>query len=398
MDSSGTLYAPTDAEIETRYGELLAELGREAGAFRFRVAPNPCVGAAVLTEGDDAQGPRVIGRGFHEDWGGAHAEVHAFRAAAESGVPRERWSTLLVTLEPCCSFGKTPPCTEAILRSGVRRVIVGALDPDPRHRGRSLEALHEAGLEVVLLPRRSPLDEVSPHFRAWTDPDRLRRAFPWTIAKWAQTRTGQLSPPEGVGEGRWITGPEARAEVQVLRGRVDAIVTGIGTVVRDDPRFTVRPPGDLTNPPLRVVLDSRLRLSPEARILAPIADPAVEAGGPVHVLTLPGPAPARHRALLDRGAEVHGIRASDGGHLSLPEVQRWLWERGVRRVLLEAGPRLLEAYFASELVDQLAVYTGDVNGGRGPSLASRLGGRRLSLVQHREVGADQVLEAFYDLG
>ena len=403
MDPTTTLYAPTDAEVEERYGDLLAELGRSAARFRFRVAPNPCVGAAVIGVARAPAGPglswtpHVVSRGFHEDWGGPHAEIHALEAAAASGVPAANWDTLVVTLEPCSTFGKTPPCTDAILRSGIRRVVVGALDPDPRHRGRSLEALHAAGLEVVLLPGHSPLETVSPHFRAWTDPDRLRRAFPWTIAKWAQTRTGQLTPPEDVGGGRWISGPSARSEVHALRGRVDAVVTGIGTVLHDDPRLTVRAPGDLSRPPLRVVLDSHLRTPPGARLLDPIADPSLEAGGAVHVLALPGPVAARHRALLARGAEVHAVRASDDGHLSLPEVHRWLFDRGARRVLLEAGPKLLEAHFVSELVDQIAVYTGNINGGRGPSLASWLRPPHLAQIEHREVGEDAVLEAFYDL-
>ncbi len=391
MDPGGILHAPTGAGSTTRLEELLFELGAQAPSFRFRVAPNPCVGAAVLSDGVE------LGRGFHEDWGGPHAEIRALEAAARSGIPADRGDTLVVTLEPCCTHGKTPPCTEAILRAGIRRVVVGALDPDPRHRGRGLATLQEAGLEILVLTGHAPLERVAPHFRAWTAPDRLRRAYPWTLAKWAQTRTGQLSPPESVGEGRWISGPLSRAEVQVLRSRVDALVTGVGTVLADDPRLSVRVPGGLPRPPLRVVLDSRLRRSPGARMLAPPADPAAETAGPVHVLTLPGPHPARHRALLEAGAEIHAIRPSDEGHLSLPEVQRWLWERGARRVLLEAGPRLLEAYFQAELVDQVTVYTGSVNGGRGPSLASWLGPARLSPVQHRESGDAAVLEAFYGL-
>lgn len=389
MDPASMLHAPHDAGLETRLGELLVELGRAATSFRFRVAPNPCVGAAVLSDGVE------IGRGFHEDWGGPHAEIRALEAAARSGIATARWDTLVVTLEPCCTFGKTPPCTEAILQAGIRRVVVGALDPDPRHRGRSLAGLHDAGLDVVVLSGHSPLERVAPHFRAWTAPDRLRRAYPWTLAKWAQTRTGQLSPPEDVGEGRWISGLLARAEVQTLRSRVDAIVTGVGTVLSDDPALSVRASGGLPRPPLRVVLDSRLRTPPMARLLQPLDDPATEVAGPVHVLALPGPQPARHRALLEAGAEIHALRASDDGHLSLPEVQRWLWERGARRVLLEAGPRLIEAYFRAELIDQVAVYTGDVNGGRGPSLAPWLRAPHLSQVQHREIGEDAVLEAFY---
>lgn len=364
----------------------LAELGREAARFRFEVAPNPCVGAAVMSEG------RVIARGFHEVWGEAHAEIHALRAAAESGVPRERWDALLVTLEPCSSQGKTPPCVEAILASGVRCVVVGAVDPDPRHRGEGLALLRDAGLEVVLLEGASPLQNIAPHFLAWSDNERVRRPRPWTIAKWAQTRTGQLIPPQGVGGGRWISGPASLREVQILRGRVDAIVTGVGTVLADDPRLTVRPPGDLSKPPLRVILDSRLRTPPTAMMLRPPG--STEAGGEVHVLCVGGGDSRRHSALVDAGAHVHELHVATNDGVDLRDVQAWLWDRGLRRVMVEAGPRLLAHYLASGFVDQVRVYTGAVNGGQGPSMGEALVKLRLKERLDREWGGDAVLEGF----
>lgn len=365
---------------------LLGELGREARAFRFRAAPNPCVGAAVLA------GEQVVGRGFHEGWGGAHAEVQALRAAAQSGTPPEEWDALVVTLEPCSSRGKTEPCTRAILESGIPRVVVGALDPDPRHRGRGLELLVEAGVEVEVLRHSAPLEEVTPHFLRWTHPDRLRRPRPWTLAKWAQTRTGQLTPPADVGDGRWISGPTSLSEVQVMRGRVDAIVTGVGTVLADDPRLTVRSPGDRNAPPMRVVLDTTLRTPPDARLFA--APGEDEAGGSVHVLCRAGAPAKRHRDLEAAGAEIHPLRPGDTGHLSLRAAQEWAWDRGIRRQLLEAGPTLLEAFFERGFIDQLSVYTGNVNGGRGPSLAERLAPHNLEDPAHRESGEDAILEAF----
>src|SRR6187402_184362 len=182
---------------ETFLRALLTELGREARAWRFEVAPNPCVGAAVLS------GDRVVARGHHRAWGGPHAEVEALAAAQASGVPPAEWETLLITLEPCTSRGKTPACSEAILAaardSGLRRVIVGCLDPDPRHRGAGLTILRDAGLEVLLVERGAPLESVAPHFLAWTRLERQRRPRPWIIAKWAQTRSGHLSPPAEIG-------------------------------------------------------------------------------------------------------------------------------------------------------------------------------------------------------
>jgi diaminohydroxyphosphoribosylaminopyrimidine deaminase/5-amino-6-(5-phosphoribosylamino)uracil reductase len=298
----------------------------------------------------------------------------------------------VVTLEPCCTQGKTPPCVDRILASGVRCVVVGALDPDPRHQGEGLRRLRDAGVEVVLLDGAAPLAKVAPHFLSWTDNERIRRPRPWTIAKWAQTRSGQMIPPRGVGGGRWISGPESLREVQVLRGRVDAIVTGVGTVLTDDPRFTVRPPGDPTRPPLRVVLDSTLRTPPCATILKPPA--AGEAGGAVHVVCVGGAPSERRRQLEAAGAVVHPMHVATDDGVSLRDVQAWLWEQGCRRVLVEAGPRLLTHYLTNGFVDQVRVYTGSVNGGEGPSMAEWLGKLKFHERLDREWGTDSVLEAF----
>lgn len=366
---------------------LLRELGEASRAHRFEVAPNPCVGAAVLS------GTRVVARGYHEVWGEGHAEVNALAAAATSGVPSERWDTLVVTLEPCSTSAKTGPCVEAILATPIRTVVVGELDPDPRHRGRGLQLLRDAGLEVVLLEGVTPLSEVAPHFVRWTSFERLRRPRPWTIAKWAQTLSGQLSPPAEVGDGRWIASPESLAAAQVLRGRVDAIVTGIGTVLEDDPRLSVRPPGTSENPPLRIVLDSYLRTPPEARLFERPSE-AGEVAGSVHILSLAGADSARARALEEAGARVHGLHGADRHRLRLRDVQTWLWDQGLRRVLLEAGPSVLGSYFEENFLDQLRVITGSVRGGRGASLGPTLASAHILERRQGELGADSVLEGF----
>jgi len=371
---------------EVRSTRLLEELGAAARAFRFEVAPNPCVGSAVLAGGD------VVARGYHEVWSERHAEIQALDAAAATPSSHGRLDTLVVTLEPCSTHDKTPPCVDRILASGIRHVVVGALDPDRRHRGEGLRILREAGLDVVLLEGASPLANVSPHFLAWTDPERMRRARPWTIAKWAQTRTGQLAPPLEVGGGRWISGPEALREVQTLRGRVDAIITGVGTVLSDNPRLTVREPGDWSRPPLRIVLDSRLRTPPDANLFR--APGAHEGAGAVHILCVGGADATRHGALVAAGASVHELHVATDDGVSLRDAQAWMWERGLRRVMVEAGPRLLSHYLASGFVDQVRIYTGGVNGGRGASMADWLTRLKLSERIDRECGTDSVLEAF----
>ncbi len=384
-DPSGAV-ASLGAVESAQFHALLDELVRAAIAFRFEVAPNPCVGACVLSDGVE------IGRGFHRQWGGPHAEIEALEAARASGVPRERWDTLVVTLEPCSSHGKTPPCVEAILREPLRRVVVGCLDPDPRQRGQGLELLRARGLEVVFLRGAAPLERAAPHFLEWTRPDRLRRSLPWVIAKWAQTRTGQLSPPPGVGDGRWISGQPAREDVQRLRARVDAILTGVGTVLADDPRLSVRLDAEPGRAPLRVVLDSTLRTPPGARLFQPSAPG--EAAGPVRVITRAGFDPVRYRALTEAGATIHALHPGDDGHASLRETLTLLWAEGVRRVLLEAGPRLTQAAIEGEFVDQLRVYTASLNGGEGPSLGRHLVPERLLQVARSEVGDDARLDAF----
>lgn len=368
----------------------LRSLAEGAQAFRFEVAPNPCVGAGILSRG------RLVAQGFHRVYGGPHAEVEALREADRLGIPLAERDALLVTLEPCSSFGKTPPCTEAILDSGIRRVVVAETDPDPRHRGQGFEALRRAGIEVLELPGSAPLEWASPHFERWISPARTRGHRPWVLAKWAQTLTGQLTPPPDIGEGRWISGPEALQEVQLLRGRVDAILTGAGTVLADDPRLTVRPPGDLTSAPGRVVLDTDLRTPPEARLLA--AQGEDESAGPLLFFARPDLDPVRARRLVDAckgpGIEVATARMVDRTHFDLQDVLERLYERGLRRVLVEAGPTLLQALFDGGWVDQVRIYTGSIRGGEGSSLGPWLQAARLEQRQDVEVGEMARLDAF----
>lgn len=367
-------------------GSLLDRLGREAGRYRFEVAPNPCVGAAVLSAGE------VIGEGYHQAYGDFHAEVHALAAARASGVPQELWDTIVITLEPCSTTGKTPPCVDAILEAGIRNVVVSQLDPNPEHKGKGLRLLEEAGLQVRIMDGISRLEDVSPHFLRWIANERIRRPRPWMIAKWAQTMTGQLRPPADVGDGRWISGPESLEEVQLLRARVDAIVTGVGTVLSDDPRMSVRPPGETDKPPLRVILDAWLRTPPDARLFEEPGEG--ECAGQVVVMCLPGSNAVRWRALEAAGARIVEVRGEDRLHLRLIDVQYWLGAEGLKRVLLETGPTLLRRYLESGLVDQVRMITGSVRGGQGDSLADWIQEAKLKRSEMRECGADSVLEAF----
>ncbi len=382
-------HAPAITQEGTELSRLLGELAREAQAFRFEVAPNPTVGAAILSEG------LVIARGYHEYWGGPHAEVRAIEAAHKSGVPASAWDTLVVTLDPCTSFGKTPPCTDLVLTSGIPHIVSGSSDPDPRERGKALEMLRLAGRRVESLAA-TPVERWAPHFVRWIGHERLRRPRPWTIAKWAQTRSGHLNPPAEIGDGRWISGPQALAQVQVLRSRVDAIVTGVSTVLADDPRLTLRPSEHATGrewkAPRRIVLDSFLRTPPTARLFQ--APGAGEYAGEVHILCQAGADGARHRELAARGAKITSLHSTDMTHISLRELQEWLWSQGLRRVLVESGPELLSRYLEAGFVDQLRVFTGNVSGGQGETMAHWFAQLKLDSRRDAEVGQDQVFEAF----
>ncbi|HLQ37198.1 MAG TPA: bifunctional diaminohydroxyphosphoribosylaminopyrimidine deaminase/5-amino-6-(5-phosphoribosylamino)uracil reductase RibD, partial [Planctomycetota bacterium] len=233
---------------------LMAEAIELARRGRGEVEPNPRVGALALC------GEQTVGRGFHEYYGGPHAEVNAL---ADAGAHAARPDTIVVTMEPCCSprgqdGKKTPPCTEALLAAGIRRIVVGAVDPDPRHRRRGLQALAQAGVEVIdgVLASRCTAGNLP--FDKWLGLDR-----PWTIAKWAMTLDGKTAAPTG--EARWITGPESRRRTHLLRSRCDAVVVGYRTAQIDDPELTVR---HVDGPqPLRIVVDPLAAIDDDANLV-----------------------------------------------------------------------------------------------------------------------------------
>lgn len=300
-----------------------------------RVEPNPMVGAVLVRDGV------AIAEGWHDKFGGPHAEAVAL---AQAG-PAARGATLLVTLEPCCHTGKTPPCTEAIIAAGVRRVVAAMTDPFPQVAGRGLARLRKAGLDV----RVGLMEAEARHLNA---PFIKRHTVgqPYVIAKWAQTLDGRLAAPSG--DARWISGPASRQWVHALRSRVDGIVIGCGTALGDDPLLTVRldeASADRGRRPVRIVLDRRLRLPPEGRL-------ATTAG--VHALMVVCGEQAdagRARRLEDLGATVLRMPAGDEG-IELPPLLDELARRGMTNLLVEGGPTLLTSFFRQGLVDRLAVF------------------------------------------
>ncbi len=312
----------------------------------YTTDPNPRVGCVLVRDG------RVVGEGWHERAGGPHAEVVALRQAGEAA----HGATCYVTLEPCSHHGRTPPCADALVAAGVARVVAAMEDPNPRVRGRGLARLRAAGISVASGLMAGPARELNIGFVA-----RMERGRPWLRLKSAASLDGRTAMASG--ESQWITGPAARRDVQRWRARASAVLTGVDTVLADDPALTVRPDELGVDPgrqPLRVVVDSRLRTPPDARLF--------RCPGPVLVATTAGADAERVRALEAAGAEVLALAADGQGRVSLPELFRALAAREVNEVHTEAGARLSGALLAAGLADEWLLYQAPTvlgDGGRG---------------------------------
>lgn len=315
--------------------EYMARAIRLASNGLYSTHPNPNVGCLIVNR------DRIVGRGWHRRAGEPHAEIHALREAGE----RARGADVYVTLEPCSHQGRTPPCADALIAAGVGRVVVAMQDPNPRVAGQGLERLRAAGVKVETGLLETQARALNPGFVC-----RMRSGRPWVRLKLAASVDGRTAMASG--ESRWITGAAARQDVQRLRARSSAIVTGIGTVLMDDPCMNVRlNASQLRNveplrQPSRVVVDSCLRMSPQARMLG--------LPGDTLVLTASDDS-GRQQALRDAGAEVVRLVAGNGRIAPLTVLQE-LARREVNEVLLECGPTLAGSFVGTGLVDELVLY------------------------------------------
>jgi diaminohydroxyphosphoribosylaminopyrimidine deaminase/5-amino-6-(5-phosphoribosylamino)uracil reductase len=328
--------------------DALAAAARGLG----RTSPNPPVGAVVV------RGGVVVGRGHHTRAGAAHAEVVALRRAGT----RARGADLYVTLEPCDHFGRTPPCSRAILDAGVSRVFVGSRDPNPLVDGRGLARLRRGGVRVVvgLLGR-----ECDALIEPWLT--FILRKRPFVTLKAAVTLDGRLATHTG--DARWVTGDEARAWVHRLRDRVDAVLVGSGTARTDDPRLTTRLPGGGGRDPLRVVLDTRLALPPRLALLHP------RSAAPTLRVHASHPPPGMRPS---PGVELLRVKRGRGG-VSLPDLLRRLAGRGVVHLLVEGGAGVHARFLLEGLVDRMAVLVAPrLAGADGVPLAALRGPRRMA--------------------
>jgi diaminohydroxyphosphoribosylaminopyrimidine deaminase/5-amino-6-(5-phosphoribosylamino)uracil reductase len=330
-----------------------------------RTSPNPPVGAVVVARG------RIVGRGWHRRPGAAHGEAAALLDAG----PRARGATLYVTLEPCNHQGRTGPCTEAILAAGVRRVVFGARDPNPEVRGGGAGRLRRAGLEVVGGIERAACEELIAGFTSL-----VRRGRPLVTLKLAATLDGRIATRSG--DSRWISGPASRRLVHLWRDEMDAVMVGIGTVLADDPQLTCRRRGG--RDPLRVIVDSRLRIPLSAVVLTKEAAPATVIGTVIST-------GRKLAALRARGATVLSLPGR-GGRVSLRRLLEALGERGIASVLLEGGATLAAAAVREQVVDRLALFLAPrLIGGDGQPMLASLGVRRLAdAAQLRWLGVERV--------
>ena len=351
-----------------------------ADLARGRTSPNPPVGAVVVRDGV------VVGEGFTQPPGGPHAEVVALRQAGEL----TRGATLYVTLEPCCTFGRTPPCCRAVIAAGIAEVHVATLDPNPLVDGGGCAALEAAGVRVHV-------GEGAERARSYIDGFRslISTGRPFVVAKWAMSLDGKIAAPTG--DSKWISSAESRARVHELRDTVDAVIVGVNTALADDPALTVRLPETARRrppreEPWRVVVDSRGRTPLTAQLLSPAL------ARRTLIATTAAASDSWRDAVLARGAEVLALPAGDDGRVDLDALLLALGERGVANALVEGGGQLLGSLFALRCVGQVCAFVAPlIVGGGGPSPVGGAGvalvadAPRLARVTLERIGADTLI-------
>jgi diaminohydroxyphosphoribosylaminopyrimidine deaminase/5-amino-6-(5-phosphoribosylamino)uracil reductase len=314
------------------YMQRAMSLARKATGL---ASPNPLVGCVLVREG------RIVGEGFHQyDWRD-HAEVVAIKSAGE----KAQGSTLYVNLEPCNHTGRTGPCTEAIIKAGIQRVVASIDDPNPVVAGTGYDRLRAAGIEVFTGVLEEEARRLNAAFAKW-----IRKKRPFVTLKSAMTLDGQLALPQAGKRksSRWITSEESRAEVHRMRHASDALLTGIGTILADDPLLTDRTGLPRRRRLLRVILDSKLRLSPRARIVKTADDDLL-------VFTTEALQSAKARVLQKAGVQIVSMKKR-AGHTNLHAVLKELGKREILSVLLEAGSALNGAALSSDVVDQVFLF------------------------------------------
>lgn len=324
---------------EEKYMRRAIELAKKGSGH---VNPNPLVGAVIVRDGE------IIGEGYHECYGQLHAERNAIANAKKRGNSLEG-STIYVTLEPCCHYGKTPPCTEAIIEEKIARVVVGSDDPNPLVSGKGFQMLREKGIEVIphfLKEKCDAMNHVFFHY--------IRTGTPYVAMKYAMTMDGKIACYTG--DSKWVTGEESRAHVQTLRNHYKGIMAGIGTVLADDPMLNCRIEGG--RDPIRIIADSYLRIPMDSQLVRTAGQQ------PLIVACLPDADEEKAAQLQEKGVEVlriPGVTTADITEeqkevISLPVLMKELGARKIDGILLEGGGQLNESALQAGIVDRIYCY------------------------------------------
>lgn len=343
-----------------------------------QTSPNPAVGAVVVQDGG------IVGEGWHGYAGAPHAEAAAIKASGRA----TRGGTMYVTLEPCHIYGRTPPCVDAIVQAGLQKVVYGSLDPNPSVSGRGVEALMEAGVEVEQGPLEAEIIRLNEAYNK-----HVTTGLPFLTAKIAMSLDGKIAAKTG--DAKWVTGEASRLHAHELRMKSDAVITGLGTVVTDDPMLNVRLEGYTGRQPLRVIADERGALPADKAIIK-------TAGDVPTLVAVAEDAPTENiRRLKNSGADVLAIPKATGG-ISLPHLLRELGLRGVCSALIEAGPGLLTVLISEDLIDKYLIFiAGKLVGGHkapgffaGRGIVTMSEAIEVDLFDCEKIGDDVLITAY----
>ena len=345
--------------------QLALDLAKKGEGF---VEPNPMVGCLIVRD------QTKVGDGYHQRFGGPHAEVNALAIAGD----RAQGATVYVTLEPCSHFGKTPPCVDALIAAKVSRVVVAHSDPNPQVNGSGLAKLRAAGIEVVVGVKQQAAQQLLLPFLTL-----VIKSRPWIIAKWAMSLDGKIATVSG--ESQWISNETSRAHAHTTRGRVDAILVGSGTARADDPMLTARPPGP--RKALRIVVDAAAKLPLNSRL--------AKTAGEIATLVAVGPDAdsAKVRSLESAGIEIWHSDSGDKGKM-IRQLMLELGRRQMTNVLVEGGGKLLGMFLAEDLIDETQVYIASklLGGERAPTPVGGLGIAKLADAIQLQAQPPQMLD------
>ena len=341
-------------------------------------SPNPMVGAVVVKKS------KIIGEGYHRRPGDKHGEIIALESCSED----PRTATLYLNLEPCCHLGRTPPCVEAIIEAGIKRVVAAMVDPNPLVNGKGFELLKQHGIEVEVGLCQQEAEELNEKFIFF-----IKNRKPFVMIKAALSLDGKIAT--ATGKSRWLSSPEARMYVHQLRQEYDAIMVGINTLLRDNPRLTIRWPEAEQKKILRVVLDSKLRIPLQCRLLRE------RGGGEVLVFTTPAAPADRIKQLRDLGVEVV-VAKEKGGRVDLKYALKQLAEKGIISLLIEGGSEVFATALREKVINKvLFIYAPKIIGGRdsiplfsGEGKRELTSAYQLTRVRSYRLGPDVVIEGY----